>query len=149
MCVWCVFQLEEKLLQFHMGNLEFACGSSLDNISSQHWDQNDEYPQFHGPPVLIQDNFNLVLQTLATGVHVVNDCKVSMCNSLSRYWKVVRWHSLKEDLQPFITGTSLYRILHGFPFNINMYETILGTFQCDCCLTHFSRGFSHVLLRLY
>jgi hypothetical protein len=71
-----LFQLEESLLRFHRSNLEYACGSNLGNISSLYWDQNDEYPQFHGPPVLVQDDFSKVLDKLAKDITIVKNSPV-------------------------------------------------------------------------
>lgn len=68
---------EESLLQFHRSNLEYACGSNLCNVSALHWDQNDDYPQFHGPPVIIQDNFKKVLDKMAEGLHIVYNSQVT------------------------------------------------------------------------
>ena len=33
--------MEMKLLDFHISNLEYACGSSLANVSALNWDQNE------------------------------------------------------------------------------------------------------------
>ncbi|XP_060552218.1 lysine-specific histone demethylase 2-like [Ruditapes philippinarum] len=70
-------KLEESLLRFHRSNLEYACGSNLGNISSLFWDQNDEYPQFHGPPVLVQDDFSKVLDKLAKDIQIVKNSPVT------------------------------------------------------------------------
>ncbi|KAH3748720.1 lysine-specific histone demethylase 2-like [Dreissena polymorpha] len=70
-------KMEEHLLQFHMSNLEYACGSSLDAVSALHWDQNEDMPQFQGPPVMLQGDMKAVLDRLAEGIDVCNDCKVT------------------------------------------------------------------------
>ena len=69
-------KLEESLLQFQVSNLEFACGGCLDNVSAMLWDQNEDYPQFYGPPVLLQDGYTKVIERLAEDVNVVTDSQV-------------------------------------------------------------------------
>ncbi len=34
-------ELEEKVLQFHLSNLEYACGSNLSQVSARSWDHNE------------------------------------------------------------------------------------------------------------
>ena len=69
-------KLEEGLLQFHVSNLEYACGGSLDKVSAMLWDQNEDYPQFHGPPVLLQDGYTKIIESLADGLNVVTNSEV-------------------------------------------------------------------------
>ncbi|XP_052764586.1 lysine-specific histone demethylase 1B-like [Mya arenaria] len=70
-------KLEEQLLEFHMSNLEFACGSRLSEVSALHWDQNDDLPQFSGPPITINGNFEKILASLAEGIDIVKNCPVT------------------------------------------------------------------------
>lgn len=53
---------EENLLQFHISNLEYACGSNLRSVSSLHWDQNDIYPQFAGDHTILQCGYMALLE---------------------------------------------------------------------------------------
>ncbi|WAR17944.1 KDM1B-like protein [Mya arenaria] len=69
--------LLEQLLEFHMSNLEFACGSRLSEVSALHWDQNDDLPQFSGPPITINGNFEKILASLAEGIDIVKNCPVT------------------------------------------------------------------------
>ena len=54
-----------KLLDFHIANLEYACGSSLANVSALNWDQNEKYPQFQGDHTIVTYGFSDVLERLA------------------------------------------------------------------------------------
>ena len=63
-----IFQLEEKLLQFHLGNLEFSCAAPLSKVSSMSWDQNEELPQFCGDHTLLQHGFGILLDKLAANL---------------------------------------------------------------------------------
>lgn len=62
---------QETLLNFHFGNLEHACGTSLSNISSMNWDQNEDYPQFSGRNVLMADGFSTILDKITENLYIV------------------------------------------------------------------------------
>ena len=64
------FQLENKLLQFHLGNLEFSCAAPLSRVSSLSWDQNEAFPQFSGDHTLLQHGFGALLSNLALNLDV-------------------------------------------------------------------------------
>lgn len=68
---------EENLLNFHIGNLEYACGSSLQHVSALSWDQNEEYPQFSGPNLLLTQGYSALLHKLADGSDIAYDTVVS------------------------------------------------------------------------
>jgi len=63
-------ELEDKLLQFHLGNLEFSCAAPLSKVSSLSWDQNEEFPQFSGDHTLLQHGFGILLSKLAQGLDI-------------------------------------------------------------------------------
>ncbi|XP_077975414.1 lysine-specific histone demethylase 2-like [Styela clava] len=63
-------ELEEQLLQFHVGNLEFACGACLDKVSAFHWDQNETFAQFGGDHTLVQYGFSALLKSLAYNLDI-------------------------------------------------------------------------------
>lgn len=66
-----VFSEEEcNVLQFHIGNLEYACGAPLRDVSALQWDQNERYPQFSGQHALVPDGFGCLLQALAEGLDI-------------------------------------------------------------------------------
>ena len=57
--------MEMKLLDFHINNLEYACGSTLSNVSALNWDQNERYPQFQGDHTIVTYGFSDILERLA------------------------------------------------------------------------------------
>ena len=71
-----IFQLEDKLLQFHLGNLEFSCAAPLNKVSSLSWDQNETFPQFSGDHTLLQNGFGVLLKNLAQGLDITFNCEV-------------------------------------------------------------------------
>lgn len=70
------FQEEESLMNFHISNLEFACGDTLRNVSALHWDQNEDYPQFSGENLVLPGGISQVLSKLAEGLDIDLDTKV-------------------------------------------------------------------------
>ncbi|CAG2243156.1 AOF1 [Mytilus edulis] len=68
---------QETLLNFHFGNLEYACGTSLSNISSMNWDQNEDYPQFSGRNVLMADGFSTILDKITENLDIVYNTEIS------------------------------------------------------------------------
>lgn len=69
-------EMENRLLDFHLSNLEFACGASLDKVSSFHWDHNDNFPQFSGCHALLPDGYMGMLSALAKGFEIQLDSVV-------------------------------------------------------------------------
>lgn len=61
---------EQNVLQFHVGNLEYACGAPLREVSALQWDQNERFPQFSGQHALVPDGFACLLRALAEGLDV-------------------------------------------------------------------------------
>ena len=47
-------------------------------MSAMLWDQNEDYPQFHGPPVLLQDGYSQVIERLAEDLNVVTESEVKL-----------------------------------------------------------------------
>ncbi|XP_052085769.1 lysine-specific histone demethylase 2-like [Mytilus californianus] len=68
---------QETLLNFHFGNLEYACGTSLSNISTMNWDQNEDYPQFSGRNVLLADGFSPILDKITENLDIVYNTEIS------------------------------------------------------------------------
>lgn len=66
-----LFQLENKLLQFHLGNLEFSCAAPLSKVSLLSWDQNEAFPQFSGDHTLLQHGFGALLNNLAQNLDIM------------------------------------------------------------------------------
>ncbi|KAH6935162.1 hypothetical protein HPB50_004298 [Hyalomma asiaticum] len=69
---------ESNVLQFHIGNLEYACGAPLREVSALQWDQNERFPQFSGQHALVPDGFGRLLQALAEGLDIRYGHKVTM-----------------------------------------------------------------------
>ena len=63
-------QQEERLLQFHISNLEYACGSDLTNVSAKNWDQNETYPQFVGKHMMVAGGYGELFTKMAEGLDV-------------------------------------------------------------------------------
>nr|CAB3258325.1 lysine-specific histone demethylase 1B-like [Phallusia mammillata] len=63
-------KLEERILNFHVGNLEFACGANLDKVSAFHWDQNEIFAQFSGDHAFVPYGFGTQLESLAYGLDI-------------------------------------------------------------------------------
>uniref|UniRef100_A0A8C8DQ59 [histone-H3]-N(6),N(6)-dimethyl-L-lysine(4) FAD-dependent demethylase n=1 Tax=Oryzias sinensis TaxID=183150 RepID=A0A8C8DQ59_9TELE len=69
-------ELEEKVLQFHLSNLEFACGSTLDKVSARSWDHNEFFAQFSGDHTLLTKGYYVLLHKLAEGLDICTNCPV-------------------------------------------------------------------------
>ncbi|XP_046839081.1 lysine-specific histone demethylase 1B-like [Xenia sp. Carnegie-2017] len=60
----------ERLLNFHFGNLEYACAAPLDKVSALCWDQNETFPQFQGNHTILTHGYESILQRLAKGLDI-------------------------------------------------------------------------------
>nr|XP_057904008.1 lysine-specific histone demethylase 2 isoform X2 [Doryrhamphus excisus] len=69
-------ELEEKVLQFHLSNLEYACGSSLKQVSARSWDHNEFFAQFSGDHTLLTHGYAALLHKLAEGLDIRTECPV-------------------------------------------------------------------------
>uniref|UniRef100_A0A674P4P2 [histone-H3]-N(6),N(6)-dimethyl-L-lysine(4) FAD-dependent demethylase n=1 Tax=Takifugu rubripes TaxID=31033 RepID=A0A674P4P2_TAKRU len=69
-------ELEEKVLQFHLSNLEYACGSTLDQVSARSWDHNEFFAQFSGDHTLLTQGYSVLLHKLADGLDIRTKCPV-------------------------------------------------------------------------
>uniref|UniRef100_A0A6P6XSE1 Lysine-specific histone demethylase n=1 Tax=Dermatophagoides pteronyssinus TaxID=6956 RepID=A0A6P6XSE1_DERPT len=58
--------VDRRILDWHFANLEFATGTSLNNLSLQHWDMDDDYA-FAGPQMYAKNGQNQIAQSLANG----------------------------------------------------------------------------------
>ncbi|XP_056597117.1 lysine-specific histone demethylase 2 [Triplophysa dalaica] len=63
-------ELEEKVFHFHLSNLEYACGNTLDQVSARSWDHNECFAQFSGDHTLLPGGYELVLHKLAQGLDI-------------------------------------------------------------------------------
>uniref|UniRef100_A0A8C5CA26 Lysine demethylase 1B n=1 Tax=Gadus morhua TaxID=8049 RepID=A0A8C5CA26_GADMO len=69
-------ELEEKVMQFHLSNLEYACGSTLDQVSARSWDHNEFFAQFSGDHTLLTRGYSALLLRLAQGLDIRTKCAV-------------------------------------------------------------------------
>lgn len=60
----------DRLLQFHLGNLEYGCATVLDNVSALAWDQNESFPQFPGKHTILTHGYGIILKHLAEGLDI-------------------------------------------------------------------------------
>lgn len=60
---------DQRVLDWHFANLEFATAASLKQLSLQHWDQDDDY-QFTGPQIAIKNGYACIPYSLAAGLDV-------------------------------------------------------------------------------
>ncbi|NWQ66414.1 KDM1B demethylase, partial [Neopipo cinnamomea] len=63
-------ELEEKVLQFHLSNLEYACGSNLSQVSARSWDHNEFFAQFAGDHTLLTVGYSTLIEKLAEGLDI-------------------------------------------------------------------------------
>ncbi|XP_040288659.1 lysine-specific histone demethylase 1B isoform X1 [Bufo bufo] len=62
--------VEEKVLQFHLSNLEYACGSNLHNVSARSWDHNEFFAQFAGDHTMLTAGYSAITDRLAGGLDI-------------------------------------------------------------------------------
>ncbi|KAG8571873.1 hypothetical protein GDO81_011814 [Engystomops pustulosus] len=62
--------VEEKVLQFHLSNLEFACGSNLHNVSARSWDHNEFFAQFAGDHTMLSAGYSAITDKMAEGLDI-------------------------------------------------------------------------------
>lgn len=58
------------MLQFHLSNLEYACGSNLHQVSARSWDHNEFFAQFAGDHTLLTPGYSVILEKLAEGLDI-------------------------------------------------------------------------------
>ncbi|XP_055118727.2 lysine-specific histone demethylase 2 isoform X3 [Symphalangus syndactylus] len=63
-------ELEGQVLQFHLSNLEYACGSNLHQVSARSWDHNEFFAQFAGDHTLLTPGYSVIIEKLAEGLDI-------------------------------------------------------------------------------
>jgi len=63
-------QEEEQLFEFHMANLENACGATLKHVSAFHWDHNEAFAQFGGPLCVLPRGLAMLMDHLAKDINI-------------------------------------------------------------------------------
>ncbi|KAL4217747.1 Lysine-specific histone demethylase 1B [Mactra antiquata] len=126
-------KLEDSLLRFHRSNLEFACGSNLCNISALYWDQNDEYPQFHGPPVLINGDFTKVVNKLAEDIDIRTNMQVTDVDYSGDVINIKCKTGETLTASKVIVTVPLHVLNNGsIKFTPSLPETKKSTLGCGC-----------------
>ncbi|XP_014438453.1 lysine-specific histone demethylase 1B isoform X2 [Tupaia chinensis] len=69
-------ELEGQVLQFHLSNLEYACGSNLYQVSARSWDHNEFFAQFAGDHTLLTPGYSVIMDKLAEGLDIRLQCPV-------------------------------------------------------------------------
>lgn len=59
----------KSILDWHVANLEFANATTIDNLSLEHWDQDDVH-EFTGPHLTTKDGFSQLPNALSAGVDI-------------------------------------------------------------------------------
>ncbi|CAH2284437.1 Lysine-specific histone demethylase 1B [Pelobates cultripes] len=62
--------VEEKVLQFHLSNLEYACGSNLQKVSARSWDHNEFFAQFAGDHTMLTGGYATIIDKLSEGLDI-------------------------------------------------------------------------------
>jgi len=63
-------QVETRVLNWHIANLEYGCGAPLDEVSLRFWDQDDAFG-FGGPHCLIPGGYQRIAEELAKEVEEI------------------------------------------------------------------------------
>uniref|UniRef100_A0A8D1FSV2 [histone-H3]-N(6),N(6)-dimethyl-L-lysine(4) FAD-dependent demethylase n=1 Tax=Sus scrofa TaxID=9823 RepID=A0A8D1FSV2_PIG len=62
--------IKESGIQFHLSNLEYACGSNLHQVSARSWDHNEFFAQFAGDHTLLTPGYSVIIEKLAEGLDI-------------------------------------------------------------------------------
>eukprot|EP00041_Stephanoeca_diplocostata_P026025 m.693661 g.693661 ORF g.693661 m.693661 type:complete len:948 (+) comp22874_c0_seq1:141-2984(+) len=69
----------KSILDWHVANLEFANATTIDNLSLEHWDQDDVH-EFTGPHLTTKNGFSQLPNALGVGVDIRLERVVSKIN---------------------------------------------------------------------
>lgn len=64
-----ILLLCDRLLNWHIANLEYACASELKYVSLKNWDQDDKY-EWAGDHCLIREGYGSIAQSLAKDMNI-------------------------------------------------------------------------------
>lgn len=106
--------LEEKVLQFHLSNLEFACGSPLGQVSARSWDHNEFFAQFSGDHTLLTQGYSVLLHKLAEGLDIRTKCPVKSIDYSGDHVKVTSANGSKWTAQKVLVSVPLTLLQKNF-----------------------------------
>uniref|UniRef100_A0A8C6T1N1 [histone-H3]-N(6),N(6)-dimethyl-L-lysine(4) FAD-dependent demethylase n=1 Tax=Neogobius melanostomus TaxID=47308 RepID=A0A8C6T1N1_9GOBI len=106
--------LEEKVLQFHLSNLEFACGSPLGQVSARSWDHNEFFAQFSGDHTLLTKGYSLLLYKLAEGLDIRTKCPVQSIDYSGDHVKVTSTNGSQWTAQKVLVSVPLTLLQKNF-----------------------------------
>uniref|UniRef100_A0A3B4AIG2 [histone-H3]-N(6),N(6)-dimethyl-L-lysine(4) FAD-dependent demethylase n=1 Tax=Periophthalmus magnuspinnatus TaxID=409849 RepID=A0A3B4AIG2_9GOBI len=106
--------LEEKVLQFHLSNLEFACGSPLGQVSARSWDHNEFFAQFSGDHTLLTKGYSVLLQKLAEGLDIRTKCPVQSIDYSGDHVKVTSVNGTQWTAQKVLVTVPLTLLQKNF-----------------------------------
>eukprot|EP00954_Amorphochlora_amoebiformis_P022843 1356139-Amorphochlora_amoeboformis.AAC.2 len=70
---------QENIINWHITNLEYGCATSLNELSLEHWDQDDSFG-FSGDHLFLREGYSTVIQALAGGLDIKLNCTVKSIN---------------------------------------------------------------------
>eukprot|EP00116_Pleurobrachia_bachei_P000905 sb/3461167/ len=106
---------EKRLIQFHMSNLEYACGASLNKVSAMWWDQNEEYSQFTGDHSFIHRGYSAITDGLANGLDI----------ALNQEWRVIS-DTFRSTWLEKLTVPPLLKNSPAEPFLVHYFSDGVG-----------------------
>lgn len=62
-------EIEERVFNWHIANLEYACATDLDDVSLSEWDQDDQY-EWAGDHCLIPTGYSSIAKNLAENIPI-------------------------------------------------------------------------------
>lgn len=84
----------DRLLDFHLGNLEFSCGTAVENLSAKEYDHNEKFGNFAGEHAVVTDGAQCIVDYLQRGLDIRLNCPV----------KCIDWRGDKKVKLEFENG---------------------------------------------
>ncbi|EYC23216.1 hypothetical protein Y032_0015g2527 [Ancylostoma ceylanicum] len=106
-------QRDRRLLDFHFANLEYVSGATLEKLSLQHFDQDDEF-QFTGSHMAIRDGYGDFLTRLVTSDVTAMIKQNAVVESIKYDQKVVVESCLEVAVYMQISVSCLSQLLLAF-----------------------------------
>ena len=61
---------DRRLLKWHFANLEYGCSAGINEISLEHWNQDEEYGGFGGAHCMVPEGYSKVMESFADGLDI-------------------------------------------------------------------------------